>query len=501
MRVLLAGYSLDSDVIEELKIGNSSDSMSYQFEVTPETLSAAYARISRDPRPINELRAEAVTEVSKAKRSNETIVFGMGHHSVAEHVQLNFDIIDISRLCIEALEEARLCAYTEKSQRYIKLGNSYFLPPEIGKSKLCPLFCDLAEEQYAFYNKAVAVVSQYLRDTDKSLTDSAISGKAQEDARYILGLSTYGQLGFSANARNLEYIIRKLRNHPLQEARDLSQKLYEIGSKLIPSLIILSDSEKFKERFGKKVSDNFLAQGREDTFRAFLEEGLLTGMVDGKKYATAAISLINHTPDPDLHILASLLHSLGDRVYSYNALRNLRNNFPENFKGLMWAALKHLTEYDAVYREFEHVTFTFELVVSASAFAQWKRHRMCSITKQGYNPSLGVVCPDSLKLAGLDREFYSLCRKSEELYYNVLQGNISAAEYILTNGHQRRILLTANLRELYHIARLRMDAHAQWEIRDQARKMIDLVKEIAPVSAKLACGKDEFSDVRRRIYG
>jgi len=45
----------------------------------------------------------------------------MGHHSVAEHAVFNLDILGVSRYVMEELEKFRLCAYTEKSQRYITL--------------------------------------------------------------------------------------------------------------------------------------------------------------------------------------------------------------------------------------------------------------------------------------------------------------------------------------------------------------------------------------------
>ena len=110
MRILLAGYNVDSTVIDELKAQASP-----RDDVTPETLSAAYARISRDPRSVDELRAVARAEVGKARRSNRNIIFKMGHHSVAEHAVFNFDAIGVSRLAIEEIEKFRLCSYTEKS--------------------------------------------------------------------------------------------------------------------------------------------------------------------------------------------------------------------------------------------------------------------------------------------------------------------------------------------------------------------------------------------------
>jgi len=100
MKVILAGYNVDSSVIDDLK----KNSPSLQ-NVTPETMSAAYARISRDPRSVDALRAVARSEVERARRSNRTIIFKMGHHSVAEHAVFNFDIIGISRLAIEEIEK------------------------------------------------------------------------------------------------------------------------------------------------------------------------------------------------------------------------------------------------------------------------------------------------------------------------------------------------------------------------------------------------------------
>ena len=103
MRVILAGYNVDNEVLEELKRSNPS-----LQNVTPETMSAAYARISRDPRSADKLRAVARTEVERARRSNRNIIFKMGHHSVAEHAVFNFDIIGVSRLAIEEIEKFRL---------------------------------------------------------------------------------------------------------------------------------------------------------------------------------------------------------------------------------------------------------------------------------------------------------------------------------------------------------------------------------------------------------
>ena len=52
-----------------------------------------------------------------------------------------------------------------------------------------------------------------------------------------------------------------------------------------------------------------------------------------------------------------------------------------------------------------------------------------------------------------------------------------AAAYVLTNAHRKRVLMKFNARELYHLARLRADAHAQWDIRELAEKMLQQAKK------------------------
>ncbi|MCK5259920.1 MAG: FAD-dependent thymidylate synthase, partial [Candidatus Omnitrophica bacterium] len=105
MEVILAGYNVDTDVLSELSGGKEA-----REDLTPEVLSAAYARISRDPRPINELRIDSRNEIERARRSNSSIIFKMGHHSVAEHAVFNLDILGISRFAMEELEKFRLCS-------------------------------------------------------------------------------------------------------------------------------------------------------------------------------------------------------------------------------------------------------------------------------------------------------------------------------------------------------------------------------------------------------
>ncbi|MCX8014771.1 MAG: FAD-dependent thymidylate synthase, partial [candidate division WOR-3 bacterium] len=164
MRVILAGYNVDLDGLKQK-----------EPILTPETFSAAYARISRSPNPIPKLRAIARSEIKKAREQNRRIIFEMGHHSIAEHAVFNFDIIGISRFAVEHLESHRLNSYTEASQRYIKLSSNFLIPEEIKKTELLPLFLKTIELQ----NQTYHLLSEKLKPLETKLA------KAIEDARYI----------------------------------------------------------------------------------------------------------------------------------------------------------------------------------------------------------------------------------------------------------------------------------------------------------------------------
>jgi flavin-dependent thymidylate synthase len=465
MNVNLAGYNLDSELIKDV-------------DSSPETISAAYARISRDPRNVDELRAESIHAIDKARKSNESIVYNMGHSSIAEHAIFNLDIIGVSRLVVEEIEKHRLCSYTEKSQRYVLFDKDYFIPIELnGFPILKQNYIDLVEEQFDVYRKLYEPLREYFVNrqdlTDMPLT--AREGLAKEDARYVISLATQTQLGMTINSRNLEYLIRKLNETDIIECHLLADQLFKAVQPLVPSLI------KYIEPDGSKL----IMKNELQNLIYKLSEKYQTQ----QEYNTC--KLIESTPDMDLVILESLLYSYGYKLSSENFRDILQNTTTENFKEIFNIIFKNMSEHDAMPRDFERVNFTFNLEISASCYAQLKRHRMCTLIPQNYDPSLGFVIPPSLHVIGVPDSYYNIMTKSRQVY-EIMPPSVQ--NYILTNAHMRRVQLTINLRALYHLFNLRLDKHAQWDIRQIANKMLDCIRDTHrdTQSLKLLCGKDKF---------
>jgi len=482
MKIILAGYNVDSEVLEDLKKCSPP-----REDVTPETLSASYARISRDPRPVDELRAVSRKEVERARRSNRNIIFKMGHHSVAEHAVFNFDIIGVSRLAIEEIEKFRLCSYTEKSQRYITLTDDFVIPEEVQKAGMKDVFVKTIKAQNALYHKLLEELKPYFFEKHRRMAaipkeHSILEGWAKEDARYVTSLAIEGQLGMTINARNLEQMIRRFASKKLTELKEFNQKIYGLAKEVAPSIILFTVASDFDAKTYGEIQE----KARQ--------------LLKPERDITKRISLVDHTPEADNKLVASLLHSSSSLSYE-ECLKKARRLKLADKRGLVEQTFKYMEFYDFPLREFEYPSFTYDLVVSASCFAQLKRHRLATLTAQNYNPGLGVTVPPSIEEIGAKKEFMEIIEETNRVYSLLKEMMEYGAEYVLTNAHRRRVLLKVNARELYHISRLREDATAQWDIRGISGEMSRLAQKKMPLTCLLLGGKDVYPSLYEGVFG
>jgi flavin-dependent thymidylate synthase len=462
MKLKIAGYNIDSEVIK-LAIEKGVDKELF----TPEILSAAYARISRSPLTVEELRKEARSNVPKARKSNKAIVFDMGHASIAEHAVFNLDIENISRFALEEFERHRLASYTEKSQRYIEVGKDFIIPQEFKSSG--------HEEELIQLQKASS-------DLYFSLIEA---GMDKEDARYYLPLSLTGQVGVTINTRTAEHMILAMAASPLKEVNQLSELMNLEIKKVAPSLVRYIEPSTFhKNEYSTGLSP------RED-----IEEDELTGdkvLSHGKVMGSTELLLFPSNIDE--RVLAIRLQR--KRSIPFSRALKMVNTLNEEVKIREMAELfKHMELHDTAPNDLEHFFLTWEIVLSGAAFAQLKRHRLVGMSYSPYSPTLGFTHPPSLPQdQALLKKVDDLINKSHELFTKLAPH--PAAQYALLSGHRRRLIWSSNLRELFHFSRLREDEHAQWDIRLFASQMRETIKKTAPLTTALLCGKDAFPKVK-----
>jgi flavin-dependent thymidylate synthase len=502
MDVILAGHNIDHEIIREFQSLQPK-----RQDLTPETVAAAYARISRNPRPVNELRAIARGEVEKARASNRNIVFEMGHSSIAEHAVFNLDVLKVSRLLVEEIEKFRLASYTEKSQRYVLLADDFVIPQEVREAGMEETFTAAIRLQNSFYHKLYEKLRPYVLERNPELAaDSAnrslLEGWAKEDARYCLSLATETQLGMTANARNIELMIRRLAASPLAEAREYSRRLYEAVKGVAPSLVRYTEPTPYDRETREAIRsqvDEIISKMLTRSPGVGQGEGIAPPALAGAETADDLVRLLDATPAADDKIAAALLHGASHLPLA-GCLEIATRMEIEEKRELIRTALRRMKAYDAAPRAFEHVGLTFELVISATCFAQVKRHRMATITVQDYDPALGVTIPPSVAAVGMEAPFREICARTEETWEQLRRRAPAAAAYILTNAHRRRVMIRISARELYHLARVRADGHAQWDIRDMAARMVEQGREAMPITLMLAAGKDGFDALYAKIF-
>ncbi len=487
MKVILAGYNIDYETIREVKEARPETE-----HLTPETISAAYARISRNPLPVNELRKASRREVDSARKSNRNIVFGMGHSSVAEHAVFNIDILGVSRFLVEEIEKFRLCSYTEKSQRYVLLQDDFVVPEEIRRAGLEEPFTGMIRSQNDFYHVLYEKLLPYVLEKNREMARepahrSTLEGWAKEDARYVLSLATETQLGMTLNARNLELMLRRSAAHPLEEARRYGRKLFEATGGIAPSLVRYTEATEYDSLTREALREKVEGMIPPDTRKT------------RKGGTPKAASLIHVTPDADHRMIASLLHS-SSSLPMKKCMALVGAMKARDKKEIIGTSLRHMRPYDPALREFENVDLHFELVVSASCFAQLKRHRMATIVCQSYEPDLGVTVPPAVSDVGMEGAFREVTGQTEALYERIRRVAPLAAPYILTNAHRKRVFIKVNARELYHMARLRADRHAQWDIREVTERMLALGRKAMPLTLMMAAGKDHFASLYEHCF-
>lgn len=135
----------------------------------------------------------------------------------------------------------------------------------------------------------------------------------------------------------------------------------------------------------------------------------------------------------------------------------------------------------------EHVSFTFRISeVSRALTHQLVRHRLASYSQRSQRfvdeGEFDYVIPPSVKNNKEAIKIYEdLMTTCERTYRKLREMGIPKQDsrFVLPNACHTKIVVTMNARSLRHFLRLRMEKHAQWEIRELACKVYDLASAVA----------------------
>ena len=274
----------------------------------------------------------------------------------------------------------------------------------------------------------------------------------------------------------------------------MGQKLFDEINGLAPSVIKYTEPtdyfEKTREELSEFVKQNILNN-------VYKEDALNADMP--KHFSSKEVSLY-HSLKRDDSIPAGLIFSSSDESFFSSLLHSIKMSDEQKLE-LRRQADKYQERHDPKLREYELGDRVAVLVMSSSAFAQIKRHRMNTLIPQEYNVDLGWTIPESVKETNLINEFNSLMKESTNLYGAMINEGVPrpVADYILTNAHRRRVLFDANNRQVHAFGAERQNLPAQWDIRNLADQYVYLMKKESPLTLMDVCGKDKFYETKKNF--
>lgn len=192
------------------------------------------------------------------------------------------------------------------------------------------------------------------------------------------------------------------------------------------------------------------------------------------------VELLYHTPDPERAIATA-----ARLCYAPIGATELMETMPEERVRSVLTTIMRSGHFSTL----EHASYTFAIDgVSRALTHQLVRHRLASFNQQSqryvkFKDGIEVIKPGSI--AENDEAsaiFDEAMAAAESAYVALLDLGMPAedARFVLPNAAETKIVVTMNVRELLHFFELRCCNRAQWEIRELALRMLELVKPTAP---------------------
>ncbi len=144
-----------------------------------------------------------------------------GHHSALEHASATFRITGVSRSFTHQLVRHRLCAFSQRSQRYVNEKSFAFVEPESIREK----------------TEAHRLFEEFMADAKNAYCKLQELGIKNEDARFVLPNAVQSEIVLSANFRELRHIFCvRCDRHAQWEIREVALQMLRIMKKEAPSV-------------------------------------------------------------------------------------------------------------------------------------------------------------------------------------------------------------------------------------------------------------------------
>jgi len=204
-------------------------------EEAPEKIIAAAAKLCYSNSSVEDLKEKLTDEKTE---SFIKMLASIGHGSPFEHLSFTFGIEGISRTCSHQIVRHRIASFSQQSERYVDLENSFsfIMPEQIKKNpKAEQLFIESIMKDYSCYHDMTLILAKENRK--QGMDQKSAIKKALEDARFSLPNACETKMIMTMNARSLmNFFKERCCNRAQWEIRDVANQMLDLVLEVAPNV-------------------------------------------------------------------------------------------------------------------------------------------------------------------------------------------------------------------------------------------------------------------------
>lgn len=435
-----------------------------------------------------------------------------GHESIIEHGSATFEISGISRVCSHQLVRHRLASYSQESQRYCQYGaleadlepEPLPLPEAEGERRHCHCKFTLEQEQFITdqymqgfscerlaeaYDVHPTTIRTIIISSGRSMRTIQEAKTLHTNTAYFSEIDTPEKayaLGLIYADGNVAYRGGELSHASITQHADYRAWLRRLGA-LWGGTVVGGGHEKSVRLTipGKDAAEHLVKHGVVQAKSRVLTAPVLPGTLiphfvrgylDGDGYIGARQPRITMTSG-SRELLEWILQQV--RIVTDKGSMSSKDSV---FR-LTWAgSICVPAVLDWLYRDFD---FRLSHPARLERAIQWSEVARDNYFEQveGWASRFEVIVPPLIKQSPVAMSLLvDAIETTAQGYANLRALGIRKedARFLLPNATATRIVMSANLREWRHVIKLRTDPAAQWEIRELANRVLDILYQVAP---------------------
>ncbi|MGY9074762.1 MAG: FAD-dependent thymidylate synthase [Acidimicrobiales bacterium] len=429
-----------------------------------------------------DVSVDATVGLDRAEELYQKVFFEYGDDSVAQLGGVHLACEQSSNLLTKILEWGRLMSYLEQSTRYLAYDTRldgryrYHRDPEVLGSPMGTRYVGDMDRLFDSYAELVPILQDSFRtNMPKAEGDSdlayrqTIRAKSFDAARGILPAASLSNVGIYGTGQGYEYMLMRMRAHPLPEAQSYAALMLKELRKVIPSFLRRVDIEQRGVQWSSYMSDN----------RDTMEDAAASIFGDAEPEPANEVTLVDWDPDGEIKMVAAMLYPythLSERQIEAR-VREMGNDERVDLVRAYAGDRKNRRHKPG--RALERIDYRFDVLSDYAGFRDLQRHRLLTINWQDLSPEHGYDVPDTIEGAGLTDRYHAALERSASLYDAMAPVLPRQAPYAVAMAYRVRYAMQFNAREAMHLIELRSQPQGHPNYRRVVQDMYRLISEQA----------------------